>query len=315
MPFSEASNLYEKRITSSSPLVRINAQSCSKCLCYVCDQPVQNCKEWETLHCNAHDKDPKWMSLKESRAIPRDPSSLQPPVSLLLGKKKVTVNMLKSILRRNGQHVTGKKQILLDRIADGETYGKLAHCPNCRLGRLKLSEQQRRMVFCHGFFQGDTFRACTFACETEEAPRSGNWRFDGYPADCVPPEDDKEEDLKAKSAAIANAMNANVETCADLLRGNEKLKVPELKEILGKNGQHMTGRKKTLLLRIADGRKYGRLDGCPMCLEGRLKVHAQEDGEIVVFCPGFWDYNAYSPVPCTYQVPPKDAPRAGSWKE
>ena len=43
------------KYNTASSKVDTNYQSCDKCFCYVCDIPVQDCKDW-SIHCNANDK-------------------------------------------------------------------------------------------------------------------------------------------------------------------------------------------------------------------------------------------------------------------
>jgi hypothetical protein len=310
IPFSEAASIKQQGMATSNPVVRINAQNCNNCLCYVCDQPVKNCQEWETFHCNAHEKDSLWQSLKQSQSIPEHPSGRAPLAAAVQAsnkKNQPTVKSLKAILQRNGQHVSGKKLVLLDRILDGETYGQLASCPECSRGRLKISETDTHMVFCHGYYEGDVYKVCSFGCPAGRAPRRADWNFDDY--------EDQEGDVEAKKAAAASARRARVEVYTNLLRGNEKLKVLQLKRILQKNCQHISGSKKTLLERIADGRQHGRLGHCPYCKRGRLKVHQDEDAMSFVVCPGFFDVVNHQAVPCTYSSPAEEAPRIGEWVE
>jgi hypothetical protein len=310
IPFSAAASFKRLGTATLNSVVRINAQNCHNCLCYVCDQPIKNCKEWETFHCNAHEKDSLWRSLKQSQSIPEHALSRAPLAAEVRDsnkKKQPTVKSLKAILQRNGQHVSGKKVVLLDRILDGETYGQLASCPECSRGRLKISETDTHMVFCHGYYRGDVYHVCNFECPAGRAPRRTDWNYDDY--------EDQEGEVKAKKAAAASARRARVEAYTNINRGNEKLKVRQLKRILQKNCQHISGSKKTLLERIADGRQYGRLGHCPYCKRGRLKVHQDEDAMSFVVCPGFFDIFHHQVVPCHYSSPAKEAPRIGEWVE
>lgn len=310
-PFSE--NIRKHGSPTSDPIVRINAQYCHNCLCYVCGQPVENCKEWKNFHCSAHDKDSRWQSLKEIYAISEHPAGREPLATVVLDtrntkKKQRTLKCLKAILRRNKQHVGGNKPALLDRIMDGETYGQLAGCPLCTSGRLKILETDTKIVDCQGYYEVDKYKVCNFRCLAGSAPRSAYWNSDNYGI--------HGNDVASKNAADTTSKRDRVQAYMSILRGNEKLKIPQLKRMLQKNRQHISGCKRSLLLRIADGRKYGRLGHCPCCKGGRLKVHQQdEDGIDTVSCPGFYDVCRHQTVPCIYSVPAKEAPRIGEWLE
>eukprot|EP00980_Cylindrotheca_fusiformis_P024579 scaffold12116_cov125-Cylindrotheca_fusiformis.AAC.6 len=288
----------------SSVVQDTNARHCPNCLCYICDAPVENCKEWDDFHCHAHDQDSQWRSLKQQQ---QDQSAIpQEETPALLQNK--TVKSLKAILRRNRQHTSGgNKQALLARIQDRETYGPLAPCPQCPHGRLKLSDDtshgrqdMANTVVCHGYFEGDAYKPCNFACLASEAPRWGDWNFA-----CYDDEHGGQASKARRNRLVSRGPNEETSSWT----------VPQLKRILQRNLQHVTGSKKTLLLRLADGRRYGRLGHCPLCKRGRLKVHQVEEEENIVICPGFYDVAHHRTVPCAYSSPPEEAPRIGPWIE
>ena len=60
----------------------------------------------------------------------------------------------------------------------------------------------------------------------------------------------------------------------------------QLKNLLRKNDQKVTGTKKEMIERVADGEVLGKIPRCPACFGGRL-VFDYKKG--VYKCPGFYD--------------------------
>lgn len=73
----------------------------------------------------------------------------------------------------------------------------------------------------------------------------------------------------------------------------------------------MTGTKENLLERILDGIAYGRLQQCPLCHEGKLKL--KDDDLTRVVCRGRWDDALMHRCYCAFSVSAKDAPRNKPW--
>ena len=83
-------------------------------------------------------------------------------------------DQIKDILKWNRQHVSGTKNVLLQRVLDGAVYGRLVRCP-LDGGRLKLSDDGA-MVTCGGSFDESTMTRldCAFKKPAAEVPR-GEW--------------------------------------------------------------------------------------------------------------------------------------------
>jgi hypothetical protein len=195
---------------------------------------------------------------------------------------KLKVLELKHILRENGQHVTGRKAFLVEQIIDGEKYGRLSHCPECREGRLKLLENSSDTIFCPGYFDREQVIPCGYWCPSSQAPRCGPW--------------------------VSHPTVIYQDTTRQLF---QRKKVSDLKKMLATNGQHVTGNKNVLLDRIVDGYLHGRLDHCPKCTVGRLRI--EEMCPKLVRCHGHYEPSCNIAVPCYFECATKDAPRSGPW--
>eukprot|EP00978_Attheya_sp_CCMP212_P014226 scaffold36188_cov54-Attheya_sp.AAC.4 len=195
---------------------------------------------------------------------------------------KLKVPELKDILLRNHQHVTGRKAFLVEQIIDGEKYGQLPHCPECGEGRLKVLEYSPDTIFCPGYYDGVQTIPCGYWCPSSQAPRDGPWI--SYPTVI---HQDKTRQLF------------------------QRKKVSDLKKILRTNEQHVTGTKNVLLDRIVDGYLHGRLDHCPKCTVGRLRI--EEMCPELVRCHGHYELGWNIAVPCSFECATKDAPRSGPW--
>ncbi|KAL9186838.1 hypothetical protein ACHAXT_010558 [Thalassiosira profunda] len=70
-----------------------NEQHCAKCYCFVCDVPAAECDKWNkgggnyASHCHAHDKDKKWVGMREAtlkaRGVQRKPEDNNSEVTLV----------------------------------------------------------------------------------------------------------------------------------------------------------------------------------------------------------------------------------------
>lgn len=247
------------------------------------------------------------------------------------------VKELKHDLKNNGQHTLGRKADLVDRILDAKKYGCLGGCPDCLQGKLKLVEHSaREVVVCIGFSnkKGDRWEYCDFCCMAAKAPRCGPWKdFERQlkapptPVEVLPKSsaDANEQKEICDKAPPASPVEVLPKSSADTKHQAEtgeddlsvkygKLKVGQLKDLLRLNGQHITGAKKILVARLLDGVKYGRLDHCPECGHGRLRINDSDPGSI--FCPGY--YHSYSGcvVPCdeSFKCSAEEAPRLGPWR-
>jgi len=72
----------------------------------------------------------------------------------------------------------------------------------------------------------------------------------------------------------------------ELLEELNKHSINELKEMLRKNDQTMSGTKKELVQRVADGKVLGKIPRCPRCAGGRPKFDAKTG---MYKCPGYRD--------------------------
>jgi hypothetical protein len=83
---------------------------------------------------------------------------------------------LKEMLAWNRQHVGGTKPMMLTRVLDGILRGRLARCPLCEGGRLKLSDDGMA-VTCSGSYDEDrgTRMVCQYQGSSAEAPRWQPW--------------------------------------------------------------------------------------------------------------------------------------------
>lgn len=88
---------------------------------------------------------------------------------------------LSEVLEWNRQYKSGAKNYLLEKVIDGEVYGRLARCPLCS-GHLKLSEDGST-VTCNGMFDEDSQRKilCAYSAKPSEVPRFTPWYVPGRP--------------------------------------------------------------------------------------------------------------------------------------
>jgi len=81
---------------------------------------------------------------------------------------KKTMTVLKDELRHNNQRLMGQKKELVERVADGRTYGTLPKCPECRGGLVKIVYPKRHghggqgKTSCSGFMDDGKFVRCSY---------------------------------------------------------------------------------------------------------------------------------------------------------
>merc|ERR1712060_790383 len=83
---------------------------------------------------------------------------------------------LKDVLRWNRQMLGGTKDVLIQRIIDGDMNGRLGLCPICFKGKLKFNTENNTVV-CNGYFDEElnVRRSCFFGTGRNEAPRLQPW--------------------------------------------------------------------------------------------------------------------------------------------
>ena len=79
---------------------------------------------------------------------------------------------LQDVLRWNKVQTGGKKDILLLRLIDGVTRGRLGKCPSCIQGKLRLKEDGSK-IECPGFFNEDSggYDKCFFTTDVDKVKR------------------------------------------------------------------------------------------------------------------------------------------------
>jgi hypothetical protein len=89
--------------------------------------------------------------------------------------KDMKVAGLADVLQWNKQFKTGPKDFQMEKLIDGEVYGRLARCPLCS-GAIKL-QPDGTTVTCHGTFD-ESLRVkmeCAYQGKPSEAPRWKPW--------------------------------------------------------------------------------------------------------------------------------------------
>lgn len=74
---------------------------------------------------------------------------------------------LKDILRTNQQILTGVKEDLIERCAQGAVLGAVPRCPHCHGGKLRF-DKEKGQYWCHGFMDDDEYKTCYFNTNTVE---------------------------------------------------------------------------------------------------------------------------------------------------
>jgi hypothetical protein len=84
---------------------------------------------------------------------------------------RLTIPALKSCLRANDQLLGGTKPELVDRCVDRKLYGSIPRCPQCGLGKLKVSYRQafghrgEGRFTCPGGYDDDAYQPCHYRAE------------------------------------------------------------------------------------------------------------------------------------------------------
>ena len=88
----------------------------------------------------------------------------------------LTIPSLKSCLRANEQLLGGTKPELVERCVDRKLYGNLPRCPECNIGRLKVSYARafghagQGQFTCPGGYDDDEYKRCGFRASQAERP-------------------------------------------------------------------------------------------------------------------------------------------------
>ncbi|KAL7540832.1 hypothetical protein ACHAXR_010746 [Thalassiosira sp. AJA248-18] len=145
------------RDVATNGFLNNNDKSCAKCYCFVCDSLASECKSWnvgssrDESHCHAHDKDAKWVQMKEKvalkvRGVPKKPES-HGEVTTLVN------NPYNSRGNRNQPSTSGMMQEIsslihnefLDRLIDGNssnTFTTAAAAAAAEAGRQRVRERK-----------------------------------------------------------------------------------------------------------------------------------------------------------------------------
>jgi hypothetical protein len=102
----------------------------------------------------------------------KPPSVATQRKQLLDGK---TIPELRLMLRKNDQITTGNKSKLVKRILECVEHGGLPRCPQCGLGRLKVSKPAG--FRCPGGYDDDEYVFCGFTAGFDELERPA-WQFE-----------------------------------------------------------------------------------------------------------------------------------------
>lgn len=77
---------------------------------------------------------------------------------------------LKDLLRANSQSMTGNKDDLVYKCADGATLGRIPRCPKCFGGRPKF-DYQKGTYYCSGYRDDEDFKNCHSTFQLSELTR------------------------------------------------------------------------------------------------------------------------------------------------
>ena len=99
------------------------------------------------------------------------PPSIEKQRKDLLEQK--TVDELKAMLKANEQITTGNRGELVKRVLDCVEHGGMPRCPQCGLGRIKVSKWSG--FYCPGGYDDDEYMACDFKATEIERPA---WKFE-----------------------------------------------------------------------------------------------------------------------------------------
>lgn len=104
-------------------------------------------------------------------------------------------------------------------------------------------------------------------------------------------ENKKVKEIKKKKAESENFMtDKRIEKMKAILIKIQNYTNTQLKDILRKNGQSMSGNKTELLGKVADGMMFGKVPKCPNCNGGRPKMDLATGH---YHCNGYYEDEAF----------------------
>ena len=136
----------------------------------------------------------------------------------------MSVSQLKDILRINKQFLSGKKQELINRCIDGERFGALPICSRCGKGRLKLSEDNSK-VMCSGYYDEDCgMRIQCDLVDDVNAVERNPWNTE---EDLGEQQRSSEQNLKSNKSA-QGVQNSKIIAVVNILEKNKHLNMKDL---------------------------------------------------------------------------------------
>ncbi len=78
---------------------------------------------------------------------------------------------LKDLLKKNLQSMSGNKDVLIEKCADGATLGAIPRCPNCFGGRPKW-DYKKGTYHCSGYHDDEEFKNCQSSFSKADITRS-----------------------------------------------------------------------------------------------------------------------------------------------
>ena len=92
---------------------------------------------------------------------------------------ELTRSQLRSILKLNDGVLNGSKDVLKERVIDGEQFGRLATCPECSQNKLKVKNKEPGLVVCSGTVPekcvNKSYKFCTYTEHSDVVGRFGPW--------------------------------------------------------------------------------------------------------------------------------------------
>ena len=80
--------------------------------------------------------------------------------------------------------LNGSKDVLKERVRDGENFGRLATCPECGQKKLKVKHKEPGLVVCSGTVLekclNKSYRFCTYMEHSDVVGRFGPWLGNHY---------------------------------------------------------------------------------------------------------------------------------------
>ncbi|KAL0225336.1 hypothetical protein RCL1_003248 [Eukaryota sp. TZLM3-RCL] len=118
---------------------------------------------------------------------------------------KRTVDKLKSELKANEQTSSGKKDELVQKVAEGRTNGTIPGCPVCGGGKLKFLAN-KNVYYCPGYMDAENFVSCGENFEWNQIQRK-DWE---WPADDTPEAVEQEaKRLEAQRSEVEEALDSD----------------------------------------------------------------------------------------------------------